>query len=87
MPIITAAYPSMCATHTVTASTLSILTSEFKRAADNVEQIFRSQADWPELFQKTEFFTLYRRDLRVMAMSDAADKQLKHATAFASTRV
>ena len=31
MPIITPAYPSMCATHNVTASTKKIIESEFKR--------------------------------------------------------
>ena len=31
MPIITPAYPSMCATHNVTASTQMIMTEEFKR--------------------------------------------------------
>jgi Poly(A) polymerase central domain len=31
MPIITPAYPAMCSTHNVTASTQMIVTSEFKR--------------------------------------------------------
>lgn len=31
MPIITPAYPSMCATHNVTASTQMIMTEEFKK--------------------------------------------------------
>lgn len=31
MPIITPAYPSMCATHNVMASTQQIMTEEFKR--------------------------------------------------------
>jgi len=31
MPIITPAYPAMCATHNVTASTQMIITDEFKR--------------------------------------------------------
>ena len=31
MPIITPAYPSMCATHNVTASTQMIMTDEFKK--------------------------------------------------------
>ena len=31
MPIITPAYPSMCATHNVTSSTQMIMTEEFKK--------------------------------------------------------
>ena len=31
MPIITPAYPSMCATHNVTQSTQMIMTEEFKK--------------------------------------------------------
>ena len=31
MPIITPAYPSMCATHNVTASTQMVMTEEFKK--------------------------------------------------------
>jgi poly(A) polymerase len=31
MPIITPAYPAMCATHNVTASTQMIITEEFKK--------------------------------------------------------
>ena len=34
MPIITPAYPSMCATHNVMASTQLIMTEEFKRGND-----------------------------------------------------
>jgi poly(A) polymerase len=31
MPIITPAYPAMCATHNVTASTQMVMTEEFKK--------------------------------------------------------
>nr|GAT46497.1 predicted protein [Mycena chlorophos] len=39
MPIITPAYPAMCATHNVTNSNQLIMTEEFKKAADIVDKI------------------------------------------------
>ena len=42
MPIITPAYPSMCATHNVMASTQQIMTEEFKRG----QQPFASRLNW-----------------------------------------
>eukprot|EP00834_Sanchytrium_tribonematis_P006002 NODE_407_length_7978_cov_0.670009.p1 type:complete len:654 gc:universal NODE_407_length_7978_cov_0.670009:3584-5545(+) len=39
MPVITPAYPSMCATHNVTLSTQLIMTEEFKSSAETAEKI------------------------------------------------
>ena len=39
MPIITPAYPSMCATHNVTPSTERVMTREFARGAEITERI------------------------------------------------
>jgi hypothetical protein len=36
MPIITPAYPAMCATHNVTASTQMVMTEEFKKGLARV---------------------------------------------------
>lgn len=67
MPIITPAYPSMCATHNVMHSTKVIMTSEFRKAAAIVDKIIvRSQngtgagGDWSELFESHDFFSTYR---------------------------
>jgi len=54
MPIITPAYPAMCSTHNVTASTQMIITSEFKRGAEIVDKIIIGTAEWSELFSKKE---------------------------------
>ncbi|KAF8214198.1 Poly(A) polymerase central domain-containing protein [Mycena galopus ATCC 62051] len=59
MPIITPAYPAMCSTHNVTASTKMIMTEEFKKAADTVDKVIVGKAAWSELFSKDDFFYKY----------------------------
>lgn len=77
MPIITPAYPSMCATHNVTHSTQMIMTQEFKRGSEVVDRIFTGKAQWSELFEKHDFFHRYKYYLQVIASSGSADLQLK----------
>lgn len=60
MPIITPAYPSMCSTHNVMHSTKSVMTNEFRKAADIVDRIMINKAKWEELFVKHDFFRQYR---------------------------
>lgn len=66
MPIITPAYPAMCATHNVMHSTKTIMTNEFRRAAQIVDMVMvRSErstegGNWAELFDKHDFFHTYR---------------------------
>ncbi|KAI9142151.1 Poly(A) polymerase central domain-containing protein [Paraphysoderma sedebokerense] len=79
MPIITPAYPSMCATHNVTQSTQTIMTAEFKRAADFVDKVVIGAGEWSDLFAKHDFFHRYRYYLQVIASSDSAERQLKWA--------
>lgn len=77
MPIITPAYPAMCATHNVTASTQMIMTEEFKKGADIVDKVIVGTAEWSELFQKHDFFHKYRYYLQVIASTGSAELQLK----------
>ncbi|GAA5838297.1 hypothetical protein JCM5353_006843 [Sporobolomyces roseus] len=77
MPIITPAYPSMCSTHNVTISTQSIMTAEFKRAAEIVDKVFVGSAKWSDLFAPHDFFSKYRYYLQITASSASADTQLK----------
>ncbi|ORY07740.1 polymerase [Basidiobolus meristosporus CBS 931.73] len=77
MPIITPAYPSMCSTHNVSQSTQMVMTAEFKRAADLVDKIMIGKAQWPELFEKHDFFFKYKWYLQVIASSDSEENQLK----------
>ncbi|KAF7789337.1 hypothetical protein EIP86_000281 [Pleurotus ostreatoroseus] len=60
MPIITPAYPSMCATHNVSNSTQAIMTEEFKKGSDTVNDIMIGRAQWSQLFAKHDFFHKYK---------------------------
>ncbi|KAL5637096.1 hypothetical protein ACGC1H_000915 [Rhizoctonia solani] len=77
MPIITPAYPSMCSTHNVTRSTMSVMKDEFLRGSQIIEQIMFRRAEWSELFAKHDFFQKYRYYLQIIASSGSADDQLK----------
>ena len=77
MPIITPAYPSMCATHNVSQSTEMVMTQEFLRGSEIVDRVFRGEAQWAELFEKHDFFHKYKYYLQVIASSGSADLQLK----------
>lgn len=77
MPIITPSYPSMCATHNVTASTQRIILGEFKMAAEMVEKIMAGAAPWSLLFQPHSFFQNYDHYLQIIVSSDSYDNQLK----------
>ncbi|KAG1805722.1 Poly(A) polymerase central domain-containing protein [Suillus subaureus] len=79
MPIITPAYPAMCSTHNVTASTQMIVTEEFKKGADIVDKVIVGTASWSELFQKHDFFHKYRYYLQVIASTATAEAQIKWA--------
>src|SRR5882762_5451951 len=77
MPIITPAYPAMCATHNVTASTQMIMTEEFKKGADIVDKVIVGTAQWSELFAKHDFFQKYKYYLQVIASTGSAELQIK----------
>lgn len=57
MPIITPAFPSMCATHTVMPSTLRIMKEEFGRADEILQHIFSGTKTWDALFERHSFFS------------------------------
>ncbi|KAL9126360.1 MAG: hypothetical protein Q9217_004578 [Psora testacea] len=76
MPIITPAYPSMCATHNITISTKKIIEREWDRAGDITDEIWRGKAQWKDLFSKHTFFTSdYKYYLSINAASRAKDAQ------------
>jgi poly(A) polymerase len=103
MPIITPAYPAMCATHNVTASTQMVMTEEFKKGlpgisllghgtnaslgADIVDKVIVGSADWSELFLKHDFFHKYRYYLQIIASTGDHDLQIKWYIDFHSFKI
>lgn len=76
MPIITPAYPSMCATHNVTHSTLEVMHRELKRGAVITEKIVTGKAPWKDLFGKHTFFTKdYKYYLSIISASTTKEAQ------------
>ncbi|MCJ1401636.1 polynucleotide adenylyltransferase [Xylographa trunciseda] len=77
MPIITPAYPSMCATHNITLSTKKIITRELERGGDIVDKIFTHQLQWKDLFSRHTFFTQgYKYYLGINSASFSKEAQL-----------
>jgi poly(A) polymerase len=76
MPIITPAYPSMCATHNVTDSTRFIMMNEFKLGVDIVDRIMVGKGEWKELFNKSKFFNQYKHYLQITSSSESTESQL-----------
>lgn len=77
MPIITPAYPSMCATHNVTDSTREIMLSEFRRTSEIADKIMIGSGKWDDLFEKSDFFQIYNHYLHIVASSYSAQTQLQ----------
>lgn len=73
MPIITPAFPSMCSTHNVSNSTLTVLTKEMRRGSEIMLKIEQKTANWPELFAKTEFFHVNKHFIQIIATATSKD--------------
>ncbi|KPI37450.1 Poly(A) polymerase PAPa [Cyphellophora attinorum] len=57
MPIITPAYPSMCATYNISQSNKTVILRELERGAKITNNIFFGAGKWSDLFEKHTFFT------------------------------
>ncbi|KAJ6031791.1 Poly(A) polymerase [Penicillium herquei] len=76
MPIITPAYPSMCATHNISMSTKTVLLRELQRGGDMVDKIFLKQLSWNDLFTRHSFFTNdYKYYLSITASSKTKEAE------------
>ncbi|ERS99884.1 hypothetical protein HMPREF1624_03251 [Sporothrix schenckii ATCC 58251] len=74
MPIITPAYPSMCATYNISQSSLSIIKRELERASETAQMIISGRQPWKDLFVKHSFFTT---DFKyyISVISSSTDKE------------
>ncbi|KAG7926767.1 hypothetical protein KL925_003052 [Ogataea polymorpha] len=78
MPVITPAYPSMCATHNITASTQKIILKEMQRGLEIMNDIQFGKRTWKDLFAKHDFFFAYKFYLTVItATRDSYEAHLK----------
>lgn len=73
MPVITPAYPSMCSTHNVTKSTLSVMTAEFARGSEMMMKIEQGICTWKDLFARSDFFSRYRHFFQIIAVSESSE--------------
>ena len=77
MPVITPAYPSMCATHNISLSTKKIILRELTRGGDITDKISVGQIQWKDLFERHSFFTKdYKYYLSIVSCSRTKDAQL-----------
>lgn len=75
MPVITPAYPSMCATHNITESTKKVILKEFDRGIQVTNEIFSNKKTWSDLFKKHEFFFQYKYYLTITAATRGDDEE------------
>ncbi|KAI1847801.1 hypothetical protein JX265_009229 [Neoarthrinium moseri] len=70
MPVITPAYPQMCATFNITHSNKAVIQRELERAGQIAEKIMTNALAWKDLFVKHTFFTKgYKYYLAVIVAS------------------
>lgn len=76
MPVITPAFPSMCATHNVGHSTLMVIQRELNRASELVNGIFAGTKQWKDLFIPHTFFSEgYKHYISVNSASRTKEAQ------------
>ncbi|KAI3815615.1 hypothetical protein L1987_15292 [Smallanthus sonchifolius] len=76
MPIITPAYPSMNSSYNVSASTLRIMTEEFKRGHNICEAMVLNNGSWLELFEPYRFFEAYKNYLQIDIVAECDEDMM-----------
>lgn len=87
MPIITPAYPSMCATHNVTESTKAIILGELQRGYEISQGIQAGTHKWADLFVKSSFFFDYKYYMCVYATTRGSDEDHLAWSGFVESRL
>lgn len=75
MPVITPAYPSMCATHNITNSTQKVIMKELSRGAEIMGGLASGGKQWSDLFARHTFFHDYKFYLCVVAGTLSTDEE------------
>lgn len=75
MPVITPAYPSMCATHNITSSTQKVILSELERGSKILEQIKQGKMTWSDLFKRHDFFYRYKFYLCIVVGTNSSEEE------------
>jgi len=70
MPVITPAYPSMCATYNVTQSTFGMIVSEFKRG----NEILKNGGSLKDLLEYSDFFRRFKIFIEVHIKSEESEE-------------
>ncbi|ORD93587.1 PAP [Enterospora canceri] len=71
MPVITPAYPSMCATHNISQSTADLITHEIQRAKDIASEADGDMKKFITIFNSTDFFRKYKLYVNVKIEADS----------------
>lgn len=75
MPVITPAYPSMCATHNITNSSQKVIMKELERGSEVMSHIISGEKPWSTLFDRHTFFHDYKFYLCVVSATLANDEE------------
>lgn len=87
MPVITPAYPQMCATYNITRSHKEIIQRELNRAGKIAERIMSGKAPWKELFTKHTFFTQGYKYYLAIVVSSKEEEAHKIWAGFVESKV
>ncbi|ODV81640.1 Poly(A) polymerase PAPalpha [Suhomyces tanzawaensis NRRL Y-17324] len=87
MPVITPAYPSMCATHNITSSTQKFILSELERGSEMMTQIGLGKKSWGDLFERHDFFYRYKFYLCIVVATVSTDEEHLKWSGFVESRL